>query len=590
MVDPRSCVTCGTELPAQVRKGGVPKSYCSPCYDARRRERQRVKAPAEVAVPDDDQMVRLIRGYDAKPSLSVDKRPDGTRLMIISDTQLPFVDEPLLRAVLQFTADYQPNDIIYNGDILDCVTPDTRVLTYDLRWVRAGDLVEGQEIVGFDEESRGLNAGGRKTMRKMRRAVVEKLAFAPSPVTRLVMEDGSFVDSTPGHRWLGWKSTKNRAIPCWMTTDEIRERVRAGRPCIINRPVKPWDDEPRDYDAGFIEAAFDGEGSITFNKRSNNFGSLQFTQNPNPFMDAVEQAMERKGFSTSRAYTTDRPIARLMVTGGMWAFAQFIGRFRPQRFVDKWVGKAPMDGANLIGAHRARVIGATSQGEQNIIRIQTSSKTYLAEGFCAHNCYEISDFDKDPARQFGIKDEIGLADAMMQQFEARMAPKGKQYFVGGNHEDRLRRYIWRHAASISAIVPDLDKLLGLDKRCAGVVPYGKHVDYLGFTVTHGNYVSQFSAYTAKRHADRYHSSGCNGHTHRAGSYSYRDGRGKSHSWFEIGCLCRMDLEYVRGVANWQQAFLVGTVMNGALHPQLIRVIETDAGRGFFAGGKFYAIK
>jgi len=205
------------------------------------------------------------------------------------------------------------------------------------------------------------------------------------------------------------------------------------------------------------------------------------------------------------------------------------------------------------------------------------------------DCYEISEFDKNPMRQFRIRDEIERADSLMYAFEQRLPAGAKEWFVGGNHEDRLRRHIWRHASSIADIVPDLDELLGLNKRCAGVAPWGKAVDYLGFTVTHGNYVSQHSAYTAKRHADRYQSSGCNGHTHRAGSYSWRDGRGHSHTWFEIGCLCRLDLEYVRGVANWQQAFLVGEVRDGALHPQLVRVIETDNGRGFMVGSKFYGI-
>ena len=205
------------------------------------------------------------------------------------------------------------------------------------------------------------------------------------------------------------------------------------------------------------------------------------------------------------------------------------------------------------------------------------------------DCYEISEFDKNPKRRFGLKIELEEAGDYMDDFGRRMAKGGKAWFISGNHEDRLRRHLWRHASELADIMPDLDMLLHLDKRCAGSVPYGKAIDYLGFTITHGNYVSQYSAYTAKRHADRYQSSGCNGHTHRAGSYSWRDGRGKSHSWFEIGCTCRLDLEYVRGVANWQQAFLVGEVRDGAFHPQLVRIIETGAGRGFMVGQKFYEV-
>ena len=205
------------------------------------------------------------------------------------------------------------------------------------------------------------------------------------------------------------------------------------------------------------------------------------------------------------------------------------------------------------------------------------------------DAYEISDFDKRPQRLFDLQTEFEQAGDTIDDLRSRIAPKGKVWWIDGNHEERINRTIWRHAQGFAFMAGDIVSGLALEARTAGYVPYGKHIDYLGFTVTHGNYVSQHSAYTAKKHADRYHSSGCNGHTHRAGSYSYRDGRGKSHTWFEIGCLCRMDLEYVRGVANWQQAFMCGTVMNGALHTQLVRVIETAGGRGFMVEGKFYKI-
>lgn len=204
------------------------------------------------------------------------------------------------------------------------------------------------------------------------------------------------------------------------------------------------------------------------------------------------------------------------------------------------------------------------------------------------DCYEISDFDHDPRRQFTIGDELKMAEGLLYDFGKRLAKDGKIWFAEGNHEERLRRYVWRHAGALVDIVPDLDTLLNLDQHCAGSVPYGKAIDYLGYTITHGNYVSQYSAYTAKRHADRYRSSGCNGHTHRMGSYSFTDGKGRSHTWDEIGCSCRIDLEYVRGVANWQQGWLVGTVFNNALHTQLVRVIDYENGeRGFYANGKHY---
>ena len=205
------------------------------------------------------------------------------------------------------------------------------------------------------------------------------------------------------------------------------------------------------------------------------------------------------------------------------------------------------------------------------------------------DCYEISDFDKRPHRLFGLDDEIDMAVSMVDRLKRDSAKGADVWWADGNHEARMQRVLWKKAAGFESMVATLADKMDLDNRVSGHVPYGKHINFLGFTVTHGQFVSQHSAYTAKKHYDKYHSSGMNGHTHRAGSYSHTDMHQRSHTWFEIGCLCRRDLDYVKGVANWQHAFLIGTVFNNALHPQLIRVIETDDGRGFFADGRYYPI-
>lgn len=202
--------------------------------------------------------------------------------------------------------------------------------------------------------------------------------------------------------------------------------------------------------------------------------------------------------------------------------------------------------------------------------------------------YEISDFDKDPARRFTLKDELDMASAFFDR-HAQIAPRAKRKFIYGNHEDRLRRYIWRHAGQIADLVPRLEQVLKLDEKGVEFVTYGKHVDYLSFVFTHGNFVAAGSGMTARKHLAAYGSSGAHGHTHRLGSISKTDMNNRTHTFMEQGCLCRVDLEYNRGVADWQQGFLVGTVHGGALHPQLIHVIEAHGQRGFYAEGSYYRI-
>lgn len=202
--------------------------------------------------------------------------------------------------------------------------------------------------------------------------------------------------------------------------------------------------------------------------------------------------------------------------------------------------------------------------------------------------YEISDFDKRPGTRFGIDDEEEWARQFMD-LHARLVPGVKQFFIEGNHEERLTRATWREAGKFASHVKTLPQVLGLKERGIEHVPYGKHVEYLGFVFTHGNFVSADSAMTARRHMALYRSSGVNGHTHRLGSFSKTDMNRRSHTWLEQGCLCRLDLEYVKAHPDWQQGFLIGYVYGGALHPQLIHVIEANGQRGFVAAGNYYPI-
>ena len=52
--------------------------------------------------------------------LEIDSLPDGTRIVIVNDHQIPFQDKPVVAAVSRFMTDWQPHIEVYNGDIADC--------------------------------------------------------------------------------------------------------------------------------------------------------------------------------------------------------------------------------------------------------------------------------------------------------------------------------------------------------------------------------------------------------------------------------------------------------------------------------------
>ena len=57
---------------------------------------------------------------EALSYIKIDKAASGTRLVILSDTQIPFHDTRVLGGVSRFLVDWKPNTLILNGDIADC--------------------------------------------------------------------------------------------------------------------------------------------------------------------------------------------------------------------------------------------------------------------------------------------------------------------------------------------------------------------------------------------------------------------------------------------------------------------------------------
>lgn len=196
------------------------------------------------------------------------------------------------------------------------------------------------------------------------------------------------------------------------------------------------------------------------------------------------------------------------------------------------------------------------------------------------DCYTISSFAKSPNRRFTVRNEGEKTRRMLEAH--RNAQDGKMIFIDGNHEYRLWRTLIEATRKDRGLAEILDaadfrtfsskELLKLDELGIDWLPYGGYVDFLGFKVTHGDMVSSESAGTAAKMLNKWHSSGASGHTHRLGQYHLTGAAGDSHAWYELGCLCRLDPEYLNG-PNWQQGFLVGEVSGGKLHPQLISVFD-----------------
>jgi predicted phosphodiesterase len=191
--------------------------------------------------------------------------------------------------------------------------------------------------------------------------------------------------------------------------------------------------------------------------------------------------------------------------------------------------------------------------------------------------YELSSFDKDPMRKFTIQDEIDQCYEVLKQLKEFCT---EIHFIKGNHEDRLRRFLWKNPSLASIKVLELPKLLNLD--VLDIKYHDFEYIFRSFRFTHGTVVRQESGASARAELLKYGASMASGHTHRLGTYLKTDARGTVGA-YEGGCMCSLNPEYIQGVPNWQQGFLSYNFDNDRFFCQVVPILDHK----FIYGNKKY---
>jgi len=133
--------------------------------------------------------------------------------------------------------------------------------------------------------------------------------------------------------------------------------------------------------------------------------------------------------------------------------------------------------------------------------------------------WQLSTYDKDPARRNTIGDDIAEWNETLVKWASLLPRNAEIHLLEGNHEFRLHRYVARHARDLHEIVRPMPDLLRLKERnAAGHVNFVWH-HYnkwnslmLGDCVLlHGYYFNQHVAMT---NLAKYRCNTISGHTHR----------------------------------------------------------------------------
>ncbi|MGH3812685.1 MAG: N-acetylmuramoyl-L-alanine amidase [Pseudonocardiaceae bacterium] len=250
-----------------------------------------------------------------------------------------------------------------------CLIPSHRVLTASLEWVPGGTLQVGDALVGFDESG---------AHRRYRRAVVEAIAFDRAPVYAVVMEDERIIYTTGDHRWL----TQRNERWCWRQTVNPSGHTLAG--AKVPLLAHPWD-VATDYESGWLAGILDGEGTLNRHHR------MTFAQRPGKVLDrAIDYLIKHDVTHTVSQVKAGADCMAVGLGGPLWQRLTTLGRMQPSRLIPKvdpdafgQMQKQPW------GLHK--VLAVYPVGEREIVRMQTSARTFLAEGYPMHNCFQYRD-------------------------------------------------------------------------------------------------------------------------------------------------------------------------------------------------------
>lgn len=269
-----------------------------------------------------------------------------------------------------------------------CLDPETRVLTGDLRWVSLDSVRVGDVLVGFDE----LPPGGKGRGRKMRRTRVEAKAEHIRPVFEITTDNGSVLVATGEHRFLSCK--KGATTTIWKAVNKLR----VGDPLRFALP--PWSaGTPDDYwFGGFV----DGEGSLRRRDTRKRIGGpivvggceLTTTQTPGAVLDRARQHHATLGVYWRESIDSrlpgitsklgSKPVHKLHVSC-LQDVMTVVGKTRPVRFVNgSWWEGCEMPHVYRGGSWSC-VVSIKPAGERRVIDLQTTDKTFIAEGFASHN-------------------------------------------------------------------------------------------------------------------------------------------------------------------------------------------------------------
>lgn len=189
--------------------------------------------------------------------------------------------------------------------------------------------------------------------------------------------------------------------------------------------------------------------------------------------------------------------------------------------------------------------------------------------------YQLSFWEKDP-RKLRLLDELGLLRDFIGTVRLTF-PKAKVVYKIGNHEDRLRRYIWAKAPELVGLpVAEFEGLIGLKELGVKTVPSRTTIRLGKLPVLHGHeyrFAISNPVNPARGLFLRTKSTALCSHHHARSEHSERTVEGKLITTWSTGCLCNLSPDYLP-YNNWSHGFaFIEVDKAGAFDVNNLRIIH-----------------
>lgn len=268
-----------------------------------------------------------------------------------------------------------------------CLAPSTPILRSDLTHVPAHSIQVGDRLVAFDENpqpNEDKTARGRHYyMRRWRTATVEQVVTVMKPTVRLTLSDGRTVECSDDHLWLARHTTQTQPRVRWVPACDLIPGT------VLHSVGKPWEvDNSRD--GGWLAGLYDGEGYLGTRPMGKSSTSLVFSQLPGEVMSRFLAAMAARDLPTTYIAPSPKstsPTASC-VTTSLPKIMRVLGTLQPGRF--KSMFESVYEGGALTGGSVDYVTVEKIErvGMRELISIQTSTRTLIANGILSHNCIQ----------------------------------------------------------------------------------------------------------------------------------------------------------------------------------------------------------